>query len=143
MGNSRRLGGLGIAAAVGVLVALVAIGVMMAISIGPEIQFYGQVELYGSDIGSDGRGGCVGLGPYADLHEDTRIHVDGENAGTRVSLSPGFRSTDGGCFFPFAGLLPAGGVSYTFDLGYAGKRTIAEADMSRPVLLVIGTRPAT
>jgi hypothetical protein len=98
---------------------------------------FGQVNLDQSLIAPDQRGGCTGQHDFADFQEGKRIRVSGANVDEFVELGAGHLS-GGMCIFPFGFTVIAPSGRYTFDPGHGAERTVAAADLSRPVILTIG-----
>jgi hypothetical protein len=106
------------------------------------IDFYGQVNLYTGVAVSAGGRTCSGQAEYADLHYRTVVSMSAGDSETLLMLDDGFVAGANECFFPFRASVPKGMGTYTFDPGHGARRTLTEAQLARPVILVIGTPPS-
>ncbi len=84
---------------------------------------------------------CSGRGEYADLQYRKEVSVSAGGSEFLLALEDGFVAGDNECFFPFRGSVPKGMGTYTFDPGHGARRSFTEAELARPVVLVIGTPP--
>jgi hypothetical protein len=124
---------------VGVIIGfgLLLVGAVLGV-VSPTIDVQGQVNLYEA-VTRTGPDGCSGQGAYADLREGKKIRVSAGRFESAPSLSAGYRWTDGACIFQFRTGVPKGRRTYVIDTGHGEPTSFGEADLSRPVVLIIGS----